>query len=42
MARFGDYIEEIKAEVGKRNDVNFSFKELLELAKDFKRSINGQ
>ena len=32
---FGDYIESYKYEVGKPNNVNFSWKELIEIGKEF-------
>ena len=32
---FGDYIERLKGKTGKFNDTNFSWKELVELAKEF-------
>ena len=32
---FGDYIEDVKRQFGKRNDANFTYKELVDLAKEF-------
>ena len=32
---FGDYIEDVKRQLGKRNDANFTYKELVDLAKEF-------
>lgn len=32
---FGDYIEELKHATGKKNNDNFSYKQLLEIAKEF-------
>ena len=36
---YGDYIEEIKKMEGKRNDANFTFKQLLEIAEEFKEMM---
>lgn len=36
---FGDYIEEIKRQFGRRNDANFTYKELVELAKEFMEEL---
>ncbi|GHU57126.1 hypothetical protein AGMMS49975_21960 [Clostridia bacterium] len=33
---FGDYIEDLKKQSGKRNDTNFSFQELMNYAKEVK------
>lgn len=37
---FGEYIHEIKAQLGMRASDNFTYKQLVELAKELKRSMN--
>lgn len=34
---FGEYIHEIKAQLGMRASVNFTYKQLVELAKELKK-----
>ena len=34
---FGDYVEEVKSMEGRRNDENFSYEELLDLAEELKQ-----
>ena len=36
---FGDYIEEVKRQFGKRNDANFTYRELVDLAKEFMEEL---
>lgn len=37
---FGEYIHEIKVQPGMRASDNFTYKQLVELAKELKRSMN--
>lgn len=38
---FGQYIHEIKADLGMRPNQNFTYKELIELANELKNMIGG-
>lgn len=36
---FGNYIHEIKADLGMKANQNFSYQELIKLAKDYKKMV---